>query len=105
MSKFTLYSIDDEMGLEEIVKMQFEEVRLEALLEKLDRFIKAAGFAPKGKLEYVEKAMAEDSAILQRKLDSIERRVEDARIDVQSGRLDKEEVEELLHKILTDIYA
>jgi hypothetical protein len=102
MNRFTLFHDDGDAKIE----MNFEEVGLENVLEKIDRFIKAAGFLPKGELEYVEEDTVDgDSDVLQRKLNSIERRVEDARIEVQAGRLNHEEMAELIHKILTDIYA
>lgn len=50
MNKFTLIHDDGTARVE----MSFDEVGLEEVLEHVDRFLKAAGFIPKGDLMYWE---------------------------------------------------
>jgi len=50
MNKFTLFHDDGDAKIE----MNFEEVGLQEVLEKVDRFLKAAGFNPRGSLDYWE---------------------------------------------------
>lgn len=50
MNKFTLFHDDGTVKVE----MNFDEVGLDEVLEHVDRFLKAAGFIPKGELAYSE---------------------------------------------------
>ena len=50
MNKFTLIHDDGKARTE----MSFDEIGLQEVLEHVDRFIKAAGFIPKGELVYLE---------------------------------------------------
>ena len=50
MDKYTLIHEDGQVRTE----MSFDEVGLQEVLEHVDRFLKAAGFIPKGELAYSE---------------------------------------------------